>query len=66
MEKIKALRFHAEEKGHWIVALGYFGSVITAGGHNAVMTGTAYALAAALATHHASRVRAVRKQDTDS
>lgn len=61
MEKIRSLRFHAEEKGHWIVAFGYAGESIFWDGHNSVLTGLCYAMAAMLATHHSVRVRACRK-----
>lgn len=61
VEKLKSVRLHAEEKGHWIVAFGYASSATFWGGHNAVVTGLCYAIAAGLATH-ATVARSNRKQ----
>lgn len=64
MKKLKTLRFYAEEKGHWIVAIGYAVSATFFSGHNATLTAFAYAFAALLATHAEHRSRTVRDDES--
>lgn len=54
MKKLRSLRVHAEEKGHWIVAAGYLSAATFWGGHNSTLLAMAYGLAALLATHHSA------------
>ncbi len=61
MKRLKTIRVHAEEKGHWIVAIGYAISATFFSGHNATLTAFAYGFAALLATHADHRVRTIRE-----